>query len=39
MTTNFAIQFLIWLLIAASIIAVVAQRLRIRIRLPWSSVA
>jgi monovalent cation:H+ antiporter, CPA1 family len=29
MTTNFAIQFLIWLLIAASIIAVVAQRLRI----------
>jgi CPA1 family monovalent cation:H+ antiporter len=29
MTTNFAVEFLIWMLIAASVIAVVAARLRI----------
>ena len=29
MTTNFAVEFLIWILIAASVIAVVAARLRI----------
>ena len=29
MTTNFAIEFLIWLLIAASVIAVIAARLRV----------
>src|SRR5512146_844295 len=29
MSTNFAIEFLIWVLIAASVIAVVAARLRI----------
>ncbi len=30
MTTNVAVEFLIWLVIAASVIAVIAARLRIR---------
>ena len=29
MTTNFAVEFLMWVLIAASVIAVLAARLRI----------